>query len=204
MYEASMGDALQARVRAGTVATGAARLKLNGLEDFEAVVAAHQRRIYRVLLGMLRDVDAAETLVQECFLRAYQSRASYRGEASVAVWLAGIAVNLARDHMRSRRAGFWRKLFDRGRDDVTDVGEIVADRRATPEQELLAHEGAEVVWRTAERLPAKQRAVFILRFVEEMSLEEIAQALGVRTGTVKSHLARAVSSMRRALKGYSA
>lgn len=205
-----MGDALQARDAAR--ATAAAGIELNGLEDFDAVVTAHQQRIYRVLLGMLRDPDAAETLAQECFLRAYKRRASYRGEASVATWLVGIAVNLARDHVRSRRAGFWRKLFARGprsnRDGRdaggVDVGEFVADRRATPEQELLAHEGAQVVWRAAEGLPAKQRAVFLLRFVEEMSLEEIARALGVRTGTVKSHLARAVSAMRQALKEYSA
>jgi RNA polymerase sigma-70 factor, ECF subfamily len=200
-----MGDALQARVAAEAVAPAsraAASLELNGLDDFDAVVTAHQRRIYRLLLGMLRDPDAAETLSQECFLRAYQRRATYRGEASVATWLVGIAVNLARDHARSRRAGFWRKLFANGRD-TEAVGETLADRRATPEEELLAQEGTRAVWKAAGRLPAKQRAVFLLRFVEEMTLEEIATAMGVRTGTVKSHLSRAVGSMRQALKEYS-
>lgn len=197
-----MGDTLQVGMTAGAAAA-AARLELSGLEDFDAVVTAHQRRIYRVLLGMLRNPDAAETLTQECFLRAYQRRASYRGEASVATWLVGIAVNLARDHARSRRAGFWRKLFANGRD-AAEVGETMADSRATPEQELLAQEGGRAVWKAAARLPAKQRAVFLLRFAEEMSLEEIAVALGVRTGTVKSHLSRAVVTMRRALKEYSA
>jgi RNA polymerase sigma-70 factor, ECF subfamily len=198
-----MGEALQARATAGAAAKPAASLELNGLEDFDAVVTAHQRRIYRVLLGMLRDPDAAETLAQECFLRAYQHRETYRGEAGVGAWLVGIAVNLARDHARNRRAGFWRKLFaNRREENHAEAGETVADRHATPEQELMAREGVRALWKAAGKLPAKQRAVFLLRFVEEMSLEEIAQAMGVRTGTVKSHLARAVSTMRRALKEY--
>jgi DNA-directed RNA polymerase specialized sigma24 family protein len=92
-----MEDVIQAGAAAG--------LELRGLEDFDAVVEAHRRRIYRLLVGMLGDPDAAETLTQDCFLRAYRARSSYRGEASVAGWLVGIAVNLARDHARSRRAG---------------------------------------------------------------------------------------------------
>ncbi len=199
-----MGETPQARIAAGALAGMAAGLELNGLEDFDAVVTAHQRRIYRVLLGMLRDPDAAETLAQECFLRAYQRRDTYRGEASVAAWLVGIAVNLARDHARNRRAGFWRKLFaNRREEDDCEIAEQVADRHASPERELLAQEGVRALWKAAELLPAKQRAVFLLRYVEEMSLEEIAQAMGLRTGTVKSHLARAVCTMRRALKEYS-
>ena len=80
-------------------------------EDFDAVVREHQQRIYRVLNGVLRDEDAADSLTQECFLRAWQQRAGFRGEASVATWLRRIAVNLAIDHQRNRRAGFWRRLF---------------------------------------------------------------------------------------------
>lgn len=197
-----MGEALQARATAGAAAK-AASLEFKGLEDFGAVVATHQRRIYRVLLGMVRDPDAAETLAQECFLRAFQRRETYRGEASVGAWLVGIAVNLAHDHARNRRAGFWRKLFaNRREEDRGEAEETIADRHATPEQELMAQEGVRALWKAAGKLPARQRAVFLLRFVEEMSLEEIAQAMDVRTGTVKSHLARALSTMRRALKEY--
>ncbi len=177
----------------------AAPIELSVLEDFDAVVEAHKRRIYRLLLGMVRDPDAAETLTQDCFLRAYRSRASFRGEASVATWLAGIAINLARDHARSRRVAFWKKLFGGNHDAEVEHARL-ADRRASPERELLAREELKAVWRAVETLSHKQRAVFLLRFVEEMSLEEIAQATRSKIGTVKIHLFRAVGAVRRKLK----
>lgn len=177
----------------------AAPLELNGLEDFDAVVEAHKRRLYRLLLGLVRDPDTAETLLQDCFLRAYRHRASFRGEARVATWLAGIAINLARDHARSRRVEFWKRLFG-GDGNAEGVREDVADHTASPERELLAREELNAVWTAVETLSPKQRAVFLLRFVEEMNLEEIGQATGLKTGTVKAHLFRAVSAVRKKSK----
>ena len=165
------------------------------LDDFDLLVRNHQRRIYRVLLGMVRDVDAAETLTQDCFLRAYQNRASFRGEASAGVWLFKIAINLARDHRRSRFRQFWHNLFS-GPSEVADAGERLPDPHASPEQTLLAQEGMAKVWAAVELLPPRQRAVFILRFVEEMSLGEIAESTSLKVGTVKAHLFRAVSAVR--------
>src|ERR1051326_6818464 len=79
-------------------------------DDFDAIVRLHQRRIFRLLLAMLRDEDIAETLTQETFLRAYRKRADFRGEGRLDGWLMRIAVNLGRDHIRSRRGGFWEGL----------------------------------------------------------------------------------------------
>ncbi len=183
------------------VGAAGASLELRGLEDFEAVVEAHKQRIYRILVGMVRDLDAAETLTQDCFFRAYRKRFSYRGNASIATWLTAIAVNLARDHLRNRRVGFWKKLFvaDRG---TEAPPEIPADRSASPERDLLAREELRAVWAAAATLSPKQRTIFLLRFVEEMSLEEITQATGLKAGTVKAHLYRAVSAVRRKIKEY--
>jgi RNA polymerase sigma-70 factor, ECF subfamily len=168
-------------------------------EAFEQIVAAHQQRIYRLLLTLLRDADAAQTLTQECFLRAYRRRAGFRGEASVGTWLARIAVNLARDHGRSRARRFWERVLGREVEEESPA-ERVPDRAASPERSLLAREGTATVWALAAELPGRQREVFLLRFAEEMSLEEIAQALGLEVGTVKSHLFRAVAVMRRRLE----
>ncbi len=165
-------------------------------EDFDGLVRLHQRRIYRLLLAMLRDAEAADTLTQECFLRAYQKRGSFRGEASVATWLVRIALNLARDHQKSRRQRFWSRLLGSGDPGAAAAAAEVPDGRASPERELLAREEAASVARAVESLPPRQREVFLLRYVEEMSLEEIAQATGLETGTVKSHLSRAVTTVR--------
>ena len=172
-----------------------------GLDDFDALVSSEQRRIYRFLLAMLRDDEAAETLTQECFLRAYQNRHQFRQESSVRTWLLRIAMNLARDHTRSRRTQFWRKLFHLSSPgDSEEMSEPMilepADPRPSPERALLAREQARVVAESLKELSEQQRSVFLLRFVEEMSIEEIAQAMSVRPGTVKAHLFRAVATVR--------
>lgn len=166
-------------------------------EDFDRLVRLHQQRIYRVLLTVLRDAEAADTLTQECFLRAYQKRHSFRGESAVGTWLVRIALNLARDHQKSRRQSFWRRLIG----STSEAAAGLADRQASPERVLLAREETRALARLVDQLPARQREVFLLRFVEEMSLEEIAQAMGLETGTVKSHLSRALTAVRRKTHG---
>jgi RNA polymerase sigma-70 factor (ECF subfamily) len=166
--------------------------------DFDQLMRLHQRRIYRLLLGMLRDPEAADSLTQECFLRAWRKRSSFRGEAAIGTWLVRIAVNLARDHARNRRLAFWRQLFaaPAQNDDARAQAERLPSRQAGPEQALVARQELDAVWSVVQALPQQQKAVFLLRFVEEMSLEEIAQALGLRVGSVKSHLFRALSAVK--------
>jgi RNA polymerase sigma-70 factor (ECF subfamily) len=173
---------------------------MSALDDFTPLVQLHQQRIYRVLLGMVRDRDTAQTLTQECFLRAYQKRASFRGEASVGAWLLKIAVNLARDHRRSRLREFWRRWFS-SCEEVAALGRKLSDPHPSQEQVLLGREEVAGVWAAVEKLSPQQRAVFILRFVEEMSLEEIAAATSLKLGTVKTHLFRAVHAIREQRKG---
>jgi RNA polymerase sigma-70 factor (ECF subfamily) len=173
---------------------------MTALDDFTPLVQAHQQRIYRVLLGMVRDPDAAQTLTQECFLKAYQKRASFRGKGSAGVWLVKIAVNLARDHRRSRLRAFWHRLSSSS-EEIADLGQRLPDPHASQERVLLGREEVAGVWSAVEKLSPQQRAVFVLRFVEEMSLEEIAEATSLRVGTVKTHLFRAVRAVRQRVKG---
>ncbi len=186
------------RLRPGQSPDAAARAELTA-DEFAELVRAHQRRIYRVLLGLVHDPDAAATLTQECFLRAYQNYKNFRGESSVATWLVRIAVNLATDHGRSRRNAFWRRLFA-GTKAEEATAETVADPHASPERQLVAREELKAVWSAVETLSPQQRAVFVLRFAEEMSLEEVAQATSLELGTVKTHLARALGKLRARLK----
>ena len=168
--------------------------------DFELIVREHQRRIYRVLLGLVRDPDLANNLTQDCFVRAYQKRGSFRGESSVSTWLISIAINLARDHGRNRRAGFWRRLFSVPAEETEAALESAADLGASAERQLIARQELDRVWEIVDELPDRQREVFLLRFAEEMPLEEIARALGREVGTVKAHLFRAVSAVRKRMR----
>jgi RNA polymerase sigma-70 factor (ECF subfamily) len=176
-----------------SVKTGAAPAE--ELDDFDGVMRAHQQHVYRVLVSLVRDPDAADTLTQECFLRAYRKRESFRGDASLRTWLVTIAVNLARDHVRSRRTNFWKRLFQRGQD-AAEVSDTLADPRPTADKMLSAREELSAVWTALDRLPERQRTVFVLRFVDDMSLEQIAAAMGTTAGTVKTHLFRATAALR--------
>ncbi len=163
--------------------------------DFEALVQLYRPRVFRFALASLRDLDAAETVTQDCFLRAYQARERFRRDCSVQTWLMQIAVNLVRDHMRSRRFQFWRWANRRAL--VVDAAGVpIADRGRSPEAQALLRERVAAVWAAADHLPPKQRAVFLLRFVEDMELLEIAVATGMKEGTVKTHLFRALRAVR--------
>ncbi|MGA3126247.1 MAG: sigma-70 family RNA polymerase sigma factor [Candidatus Korobacteraceae bacterium] len=163
-------------------------------ENFDSLVLAEQRCIYRVLPTMLRDSDAADNLTQECFLKAYEQRKRFRGECSVRTWLVRIAVNLARDHVKSRHRQFWHSLFSAS-DGSAELLEQVAPH-ASPERSLLARERLAHVFAVVEYLPEQQRAVFVTRFMEEMSTEEIAMAMSLRPATVRTHLYRALSAIK--------
>jgi RNA polymerase sigma-70 factor, ECF subfamily len=161
-------------------------------EDFDGIVARHQKQIYRILLHIVRDADIADTLTQECFLRAFKMRGSFRGESSLSTWLMRIAINLARDQIRNRRWAFWRKLERPERMDAIRT----ADTRQSQEQTLMKRESVDAIRSAVEKLPDRQRAVFLLRYVEDMPLEEIAEAMGLKLGTVKSHLFRGIEAVR--------
>jgi len=182
-----------------TSTVGAAAQKITA-EEFDALVRRHQRRVHRFLLMLLRDPEEADNLTQECFLRAYQNLSSFRGESSLETWLLRIAANLAHDHARNRRAGFWKRLLGFGDEEEDGPAARVRSGTASPEQLLLAREDVRAVWDVANQLSQQQRAVFLLRFVEDMELNEIASALGLQVGSVKTHLFRAVQTVRSKLR----
>ncbi len=162
--------------------------------SFDQLVLEHQRRIHRILLSLVHDTDAADTLTQEVFLRAFRGHAAFRGEASIGTWLVRIAINIARDHARNRRVAFWRRLIPS--DAGSEPARRVADPVPLPDQAAIARERLSAVRQAVDGLSHRQRACFLLRFIEGMTLEEIAEAMGVEVGTVKAHLARAVGRVR--------
>jgi RNA polymerase sigma-70 factor, ECF subfamily len=169
------------------------------LADFDAVMRAHQPAVFRFLLASLREREPAENLTQECFLHAYRARRSFRGDAIVRTWLIRIAVNLVNDHRKSARLRFWRRAAQTSLD-VAFTGDWLADRRSSPEAEASAREQVQAVWRATAELSERQRTVFLLRFVEEMEIREIAAATGLQEGTVKAHLFRAVDAVRKKVR----
>jgi RNA polymerase sigma-70 factor (ECF subfamily) len=184
--------------------SSSARPEAISAEMFDVIVRQHQRRVYRVIFLLVRDADAADTLTQECFLRAYQKRDSFRGECRVETWLLRIAVNLVRDHAKSRRTSFWKKFVginDSDRSDQEHPRWTASE--PSPERLLLAREKVDALWTAVQELSEQQRTIFVLRHVEELSLAEIAQTLGLKVGSVKAQLSRATGKLRQQLEGQS-
>jgi RNA polymerase sigma-70 factor, ECF subfamily len=172
----------------------------NAAQEFSRVVERHRPQIFRFLLASTRDLDLAETLTQECFLKAHRNWSSFRGESTAMTWLMRIAINLQKDHWRNRRMQFWRQTRTNAVD-LDEASEWLPSGESSQEQKLLARERVSQVWRAVEGLSERQRTVFLLRYVEELELSEIAQTTGLSEGTVKAHLSRALARVRAELGG---
>ncbi len=168
--------------------------------EFARIVASHRPQILRFLLASLRDVDLAETLTQECFLKAHRNWKHFRGESSALTWLMRIAINLQKDYWRNRRIQFWRKTQTNAVD-LDEASEWLPNGERNAEQQILAREQVAQVWQAVKGLSERQRTVFLLRYVEERELSEIAAATGLSEGTVKAHLSRALGRVRTELRG---
>jgi RNA polymerase sigma-70 factor (ECF subfamily) len=168
--------------------------------EFARVVEKHRPHIFRFLLASTRDVDLAETLTQECFLKAHRNWTSFRGESSAMTWLMRIAINLQKDHWRNRRIQFWRQTRTNAVD-LDEASEWLPSGERSQEQMLLARERLAEVWQAVGGLSERQRTVFLLRFVEELELTQIAETTGLSEGTVKAHLSRALARVRTELGG---
>ena len=169
------------------------------LEDMNTLFGLYRARIFRYMLLSLRDADLAESLTHDCLMRAHNARNSFRGDCSVATWLTRIATNLIRDHVRSRKVQFWKEASQKSVD-ATEIADRLRAPGLTPEASLLVREQVKGLWESVEALSGKQRSIFLLRFVEELEVQEIATALEMNVSTVKSHLHRALTAVRSAME----
>lgn len=163
---------------------------------FAALVARHERRAHAIAMGLVRDQEDALEIVQEAFLRVYRGLDAFNGAASFFTWLYRIVKNLSIDLMR--RPSWQRELADPDLDDPENLLEG-AVRGADPSDLLHRGELAERLGAAFDALPSYHRDVILMREVEGMSYEEMAQAAGVSKGTIMSRLFHARRKLQRSL-----
>ena len=168
------------------------------IQDFDRVMQLYWPRVLRFIMASVRDWDVAETLTQDCFWNAYRSRNGFSGESSVNTWLMRIAVNRVRKYVRNRRLQFWRQL-QQSAVDPSVMNERVRDHGMSPEARTLMTEQVRAVWQATKDLSERQRTVFLLRFMEDMTVLEIAEATGLSASSINVHLFRAVRSVRKSM-----
>ena len=165
------------------------------------IMQRHNRRLYRAARSVLNDDAEAEDVVQEAYVRAFTHLDGFRGEAQLSTWLTRIALNEALGRLRRRRITVGLKDIDV----ISDQGEArviylpSARQDSDPEAAAARADVRRLLERAVDQLPDHFRVVFMLRDIEEMSVEETASHLGLRPETVKTRLHRARRLLREAL-----
>jgi len=202
-HPATLADSAEARP--SPEAQFIERLKAGEAAAFDHLVNERSADIYALLYRLTEDPEEARDLTQETFLQAFRSIAHFRGEADLRTWLYRIAVNQARNRWRwwrRRRRGVTVSL------DATDETQelslatrLVDERAENPEARTLAHEREQILLAAVRTLARPFREAVVLRDVEGLSYEEVAAALEISIGTVKSRLSRGRTELRRKLEG---
>jgi RNA polymerase sigma-70 factor (ECF subfamily) len=167
---------------------------------FRKLVERHQRRAFSIALGLVRDENDARELVQEAFLRVYKGLGSFQGGSSFFTWLYRIVTNLAIDLMRKPGRRDAELVEAQALDDeAVDFPLLSRIDGADPIDALRRREIAARIQAALDALPPYHRGVILMREVEGMSYEEMAQAMGVSKGTIMSRLFHARQKLQRAL-----
>ena len=189
-------DGAEAHVGDGGERELLAQLRAGHAPAYTALMRRNNQRLFRLARGVLGDDAEAEEAVQEGYLRAFTALEGFTGEASLATWLSRIVINEALGRLRKRPPTV----------DIEALAELPGDalpeqmrREPSPEQAMARREIGRAIEQAIDALPPNFRSVFMLRAVEQMSIEETAACLGIPGETVKTRLHRANKLLRQAL-----
>ncbi len=167
------------------------RVQRGDKRAFELLVSKYQRKIFRLLSRLIRDPAEIEDVAQEAFIKAYRALPNFRGESAFYTWLYRIAINTAKNHLvaQGRRAPTTTETEVEDAENFDDADQL-RDYN-TPDAMLLSRQVGDAVNRAIEKLPEDLRTAVVLRELEGLSYEEIAEAMNCPIGTVRSRIFRA-------------
>jgi RNA polymerase sigma-70 factor (ECF subfamily) len=193
----TLGPCAEASVREGPPGDPAGlldRLRQGDSRAFEELVIHYQHRVFGVALRMLGNAAEAEEVAQEAFLRAYRAIADFRGDSTLSTWLYAITSRLALN-----RLGAGERRVSRQGDEALA---LVADGRSSPAEAAEQSELQLALHRAIAELPDERRAAIVLRDIEGLSYEDIARALDLPVGTVRSRIHRARMDLKAKLERF--
>jgi RNA polymerase sigma-70 factor (ECF subfamily) len=162
-----------------------------------AIIRQNNRRLFRLARSIVRDDHEAEDVVQESYVRAFTHLATFRGESSLGTWLTRIVINEAYGRLRRQRPTVeWESIETAPAADAQVIPFPHASSQPDPERTMAQHQINQILERAIDALPEPFRVVLVARLVEEMSIEETADLLGLKPETVKTRLHRARNLLR--------
>lgn len=160
------------------------KVKAGDRRAFSELVKRHQRSVLRLSLRFVKDMDTAEDVTQEAFIKAYEKLNSFEGRASFKSWLFQIAVNTARNKIRE-----WKR-------DTVDIDDVHLAVAAEAETTLVHTAVADILHKEVEKLPFKQKTALVLRVYEDLSFNEIAEIMECPYDTAKANYRHALLKLR--------
>lgn len=178
-------------------------LRAGDAEEFARLVEKYSPLLYRLAMKMLGNVQDAEDVLQNTFLKTLQHLDEFEERSSLSTWLYRIAVNEALMLLRHQKPETpISDLLDEDEDDEIEMPQQFVDWCCLPEEELLSAEGRRILEQAIQRLPPKLRAVFLLRDIEGLSIQETSKALNLSEAAVKTRLLRARLNLREQLSSF--
>jgi RNA polymerase sigma factor (sigma-70 family) len=168
-------------------------------QAYQALLQRYQKTVFHIVVKIIRNSDDAQDLVQETFMRAFNTLESYRSEFRFSTWLCKIAANCSIDYLRKKKI----KAFSMDKPFETKNGTVeveLEDKSANPEEYLLRKQRIMSIEEAITSLPDKYREVIIYRHHDDKSYEEIAKIMGIPIGTVKARIFRARELLKKKLK----
>jgi len=156
-----------------------------------AIMQKHNRRLYRIARGVLRNDTDAEDVVQEAYVSAFTNLANYRGESTLATWLSRIVLNEALGALRQRRPAVDVARLEAPRSEAEIIQFPLSTPNDDPERTMAQRQILQLVEQATDDLPEAFRLVFVTRVIEGMSVAETSELLGIKPQTVKTRLHRA-------------
>ncbi|MEH7114611.1 RNA polymerase sigma factor SigW [Neobacillus niacini] len=173
---------------------------IKGDQDaFADIVEIYSNSIYQLGYRMLGNRHEAEDIAQEAFIRAYVNIKSFNQDLKFSTWLFRIATNLCIDRIRKKKPDYYLDAEVSGTDGLTMYSQLSSDS-PLPENELESLELQEIVQKEILKLPEKYRSVIVLKYIEELSLNEISEILDMPLGTVKTRIHRGREALRQQLR----
>jgi RNA polymerase sigma-70 factor, ECF subfamily len=168
---------------------------------FEALMRKYNSRLFRIARSILKDDASAEDALQEAYVQAYRKMADFRGDAEMGTWLTRIVINQSLMQLRKRKRERTVVPFGDRRSDQDSPQADVADTRAeSPSDLALRREVRGIIERRIDELPVAFRTVFVMREIEEMTVLETAESLGIPEATVRTRFFRARALLREKLE----
>ena len=162
---------------------------------FNRLMEAHERRMYAVALRMCANREDAQDCLQEAMLRVYRAIGGFKGQSTFSTWVYRITMNTCLDELRRKK-----NKQNASLDSLLDMGWSPADESDTPERHAVRSEASRQLHSAIRELPEDMRAAVVLRDIQGLSYEEIAQALDINVGTIKSRISRGREKLREKLK----